>query len=640
MSAAESSQTTSQTGSGGATPAAPDLTSRMEDYLKTIASLSLTERAAKVSEVAAARKVKVPTASEAIGQLTKRGLVEHENYGAVELTPEGWRVANEMLDRHEVLLHLFSDILGLPADAAEKEACAVEHAIAGQTLELVAEFVSRHAHRLPARPERPARPGGAALRGAAGAETEAEQLRRNGGEVPIDEERIFAVLQESTSRDAAYVRTVIAKALKLKGLDEEEVAALAQVSEPDLLGELFAAARKVKEQIYGSRLVMFAPLYISNLCANECLYCAFRARNKEIKRRALTQDEIRDEVGLLIDQGHKRVLLVAGESYPKEGLDYVLRSIETVYSVKRPKGEIRRVNVNIAPLTVDEFKRIKATGIGTYQIFQETYHRQTYARMHVAGKKKDYDYRITAPDRAMQAGVDDVGIGVLFGLFDWRFEILALLQHIRHLEDTYGVGPHTLSVPRLEPAVGSDYASHPPYAVSDVDFRKLVAILRLAVPYTGIIMSTRETPNIRRETFALGVSQISGGSRTNPGGYAEDEEFEAQQFQMGDHRSLDEVMRDVAELGYTPSFCTACYRLGRTGRDFMDLAKPGEIRLHCQPNALSSFEEYLLDFASPETQKVGEERIADELAHMDGAERKVAEGQLARVREGKRDVYR
>jgi 2-iminoacetate synthase len=456
--------------------------------------------------------------------------------------------------------------------------------------------------------------------------------------VPIDEERIFTVLQESRSRDAESVRKVLAKALELKGLGEEEVAALAQVSEPDLLGELFATARAVKEQIYGSRIVMFAPLYISNLCGNECLYCAFRARNKAIKRRALTQDEIREETGLLVDQGHKRVLLVAGESYPREGLDYVLKSVETVYSVKRPKGEIRRINVNIAPLTVEEFKRLKTTGIGTYQIFQETYHRDTYARMHVAGKKKDYDYRITAPDRAMQAGVDDVGIGVLFGLFDWRFEILALLQHIRHLEETYGVGPHTLSVPRMEPAVGSDYASHPPYAVSDVDFRKIVAILRLAVPYTGIIMSTRETPNIRRETFALGVSQISGGSRTNPGGYAEDEEFEAQQFQMGDHRSLDEVMRDVAELGYVPSFCTACYRLGRTGHDFMDLAKPGEIRHMCQPNALSTFEEYLLDFASPETRRVGEERIEAELAQMDGVERTVAERQLEHVREGERDV--
>ena len=613
------------------------LSGRMEDYLKTIASLSLANGPAKVSDVAAARGVKVPTASEAIAQLTKRGLVEHESYGAVGLSAEGWRVANDMLDRHQVLLHLFADILGLPAEDAEQEACAVEHAIAGQTLQKVTEFVSRHAPGSRANIKRAAE-ANAEASAETDAHAEAEKERRNGGKVPIDEDRIFSVLQESRSRDAEYVRKVIAKSLELKGLAEEEVAALIQVSDSDLLGELFAAARKVKEQIYGSRVVMFAPLYISNLCANECLYCAFRARNKAIKRRALTQDEIREETGLLIDQGHKRVLLVAGESYPREGLDYVLRSIETVYSVKRPKGEIRRINVNIAPLTVEEFKRLKTTGIGTYQIFQETYHRDTYARMHVAGKKKDYDYRITAPDRAMQAGVDDVGIGVLFGLFDWRFEILALLQHIRHLEDVYGVGPHTLSVPRMEPAVGSDYASHPPFAVSDVDFRKIVAILRLAVPYTGIIMSTRETPNIRRETFALGVSQISGGSRTNPGGYAEDEEFEAQQFQMGDHRSLDEVMRDVAELGYTPSFCTACYRMGRTGHDFMDLAKPGEIKHHCQPNALSTFEEYLLDFASEETRRVGEERIEAELAQMDDAERAVAERQLARVREGKRDV--
>ena len=628
MSATEPSHGNSPPASDGGSPAL-DLSDRMEDYLKTIASLSLANGTAKVSDIAAARGVKVPTASEAIGQLTKRGLVVHENYGAVELTAGGWRVANEMLDRHEVLRHLFAEILGLPQDVAEKEACAVEHAVAGQALEHVSAFVSRHAHRLPT-PPLPRRTG--SVRGGQ------DELERNGARVPIDEERIFEVLQESSSRDAGRVRDVIAKGLELGGLEEEEMAVLAQVSDSELLGELFSAARKVKEQIYGSRLVMFAPLYISNLCGNECLYCAFRARNKEIKRRALTQDEIRQEVGLLIDQGHKRVLLVAGESYPREGFDYVLRSIETVYSVKRPKGEIRRVNVNVAPLTVDEFKRLKATGIGTYQIFQETYHRQTYGRMHVAGKKKDYDYRITAPDRAMQAGVDDVGIGVLFGLFDWRFEILALLQHIRHLEQAFGVGPHTLSVPRMEPAVGSDYASHPPYAVSDVDFRKLVAILRLAVPYTGIIMSTRETPNIRRETFALGVSQISAGSRTNPGGYAEDEEFDAAQFQLGDHRGLDEVMRDVAELGYVPSFCTACYRLGRTGHDFMDLAKPGEIRHMCQPNALSSFEEYLLDFATPQTRQVGEARIADELAHMTDAERHVADRQLERVREGKRDV--
>ncbi len=621
----------------------------MQDYLKSAASLFLAKGRATVTDIAADRGVKVPTASEAVAQLARRGLVEHENYGAVELTESGWQVANELLDRHELFVHLFSDILGLPTEQATQEACAVEHAVAGETLEKVAEFVRRHVHRLPAagagvgRAEKVAVTGGrgAAAEGEAesGSAKDAEALQRNGGVVLIDEERIFAVLREATSRDAAYVRKVIAKALQLKGLDEEEVAALAQISDSELLGELFAAARQVKEQIYGDRLVLFAPLYISNLCGNECLYCAFRARNKAIRRRALTQDEIRQEVELLIDQGHKRVLLVAGEAYPREGFPYVLKSIETVYSVRRPQGRIRRVNVNIAPLSVDEFKELKAVGIGTYQIFQETYHRPTYTRMHVAGKKRDYDYRITAPDRAMQAGVDDVGIGVLFGLFDWRFEILALLQHIRHLEETYGVGPHTISVPRLEPAVGSDLASHPPYPVSDVDFRKIVAILRLAVPYTGIIMSTRETPNIRRETFALGVSQISAGSRTNPGGYAEDEEFDAAQFQLGDHRSLDEVIRDVAQLGYTPSFCTACYRVGRTGQDFMELAKPGDIKHMCGPNALSTFMEYLLDFATPETREVGEARVAAELAQMSPAERKVAERLIEKVRAGDRDVY-
>ncbi len=609
------------------------ISERMQDYLKTIASLSLAHGSATVSEIAKARGVRVPSASEAVGVLARHGLVQHENYASVDLTAAGWRAANEMLNRHELLVHLFSEILGLPPDVADKEACTLEHAVAGETLEHVADFVSRHSHRFPTLSS------STSLAATPSAAKSVAMLERNGGEVPIDEARIFDVLGRSQSRDTAYIREVLAKAREMKGLGEEEVASLTHLSEPQLLGELFETAREVKERIYGSRLVVFAPLYISNLCANECLYCAFRARNKAIKRRALSQDEIRHETELLIDQGHKRILLVAGESYPREGFPYVLRSIETVYSAKSEMGAIRRVNVNVAPLTVAEFKELKATGIGTYQIFQETYHHQTYAKMHVAGKKKDYEYRVTAPDRAMQAGVDDVGLGVLFGLFDWRFEVLALLQHIGHLEATFGVGPHTLSVPRMEPAVGSDYASHPPHAVSDIDFRKLVAILRLAVPYTGIIMSTREAPNIRRETFALGVSQISAGSRTNPGGYAEDEEFDASQFQLGDHRSLDEVIRDVAQLGYVPSFCTGCYRLGRTGHDFMDLAKPGDIKSMCQPNALTTFEEYLVDFASPETRAIGEARIEDELEHMGAGGKAMAERQLARIREGERDVF-
>jgi len=457
--------------------------------------------------------------------------------------------------------------------------------------------------------------------------------------VPINEEFIFETLKNSTKKDAVYIREILAKALELKGLNETEVATLTTISDPDLLKELFDTARKVKEEIYGKRLVLFAPLYVSNLCKNECLYCAFRRSNTMVRRKALTQEEVRKEVETLVDQGHKRILLVAGESYPSEGFDYIIHCIETIYSVKRGRGEIRRVNVNVAPLSLEEFKRLKEAKIGTYQLFQETYHRETYQKVHLGGLKKDFDWRITAMDRAMKAGIDDVGVGVLFGLFDWRFEILALMQHIKHLEDTFGVGCHTISVPRLEPAVGSDIASHPPYPVSDLDFRKIVAILRLTVPYTGIIMSTRETPNIRRETFALGVSQISAGSRTNPGGYTGDEEEDMSQFSLGDHRSLDEVIRDVTQLGYIPSFCTACYRLGRTGADFMDLAKPGLIKNHCEVNALSTFAEYLEDYASPETKQVGWAKIEEVLNTMPEARKTKTEKMLVRVKSGERDVY-
>jgi 2-iminoacetate synthase len=458
----------------------------------------------------------------------------------------------------------------------------------------------------------------------------------------LDEAAIFAALDTGRGADATRVRDVLAKARDLHGLDLADVAALTGISDPTLLNELFQAARHAKETIYGRRLVLFAPLYVSNLCANDCAYCAFRLRNRSVQRRVLTQDEVQREVETLERQGHKRVLLVAGESYPGEGFDYVLRCIDTVYATRTPpSGEIRRVNVNVAPLTVEEFRTLAERKIGTYQLFQETYHRETYARVHLLGRKRDFDWRATVMDRAMAAGLVDVGVGILFGLFDWRFEVLALLQHAAHLEQRFGVGPHTISVPRLEPAIGSDVAAHPPFAVPDIEFRKLVAILRLAVPYTGIILSTRETAGIRRETFALGVSQISAGSRTNPGGYTEGEHVteEGQQFSLGDHRSLDEVVRDVATLGYIPSFCTGCYRLGRIGKDFMDLAKPGEIRAHCDPNALSTFQEYLLDYATPETRVTGERLIEDVLAGMGGREATVARKLVDQVRVGKRDVY-
>jgi len=456
--------------------------------------------------------------------------------------------------------------------------------------------------------------------------------------IRIDETAIQATLEAGRVPDSVRVREILAKARGLGGLGPGDVAALAGISDPELLGELFDTARWVKERIYGRRLVLFAPLYISNLCTNECAYCAFRKRNKLVQRRALTQEEISKEVRFLVEHGHKRVLLVAGEAYPEEGFSYVLKSIETIYATRSGPGEIRRVNVNVAPLEVEEFRELVGAGIGTYQVFQETYHKETYRRVHLSGRKRDYDWRISAMDRAMEAGINDVGIGVLFGMADWRFEILALMQHIGHLEERFGVGPHTISVPRLEPATGSDLAEHPPRPVCDVDFRKLVAILRLAIPYTGIIMSTRETANIRRETFALGVSQISAGSRTNPGGYTEDEEY-ASQFSLGDHRTLDEVVRDVADMGYLPSFCTACYRLGRTGADFMDLARPGEIRRHCDPNGFATFQEYLLDYATPETRDVGERAIRVAIERMPPDVRRTSEKMLSQVREGQRDVF-
>ena len=457
--------------------------------------------------------------------------------------------------------------------------------------------------------------------------------------VGIDEAAIWRTLHAARRDDAVEVREVLVRARERNGLGDADLAVLMGVSDPEMIGQIFHAARRVKEEIYGNRLVLFAPLYISNLCRNECVYCAFRAANRTLKRRALSQDEIAHEVERLVEQGHKRILLVAGEAYPREGFDYVLEAIDTVYRTVSGPGEIRRVNVNVAPLSLAEFQRLQARRIGTYQVFQETYHRETYAAVHLAGKKRDFDWRIAAPDRAMTAGIDDVGVGVLLGLFDWRFELLGLMQHIRHLERRFGVGPHTISVPRIEPATGSAAASHPPRPVSDADFLKLVAILRLAVPYTGIIMSTRENPELRRETFALGVSQISAGSRTDPGGYSEAEATDAAQFSLGDHRSLDEVVRDVAAAGYVPSFCTACYRLGRTGRSFMDLARPGDIKQRCAPNALATFQEYIEDYGSPATRTVGEATIARTLTELPPGPRARAAKMVRSVQGGRRDVF-
>jgi 2-iminoacetate synthase len=459
----------------------------------------------------------------------------------------------------------------------------------------------------------------------------------------IDAAAIHAALADHQAASRAAVRDVLVKARELQGLDDRDVALLLANEDRDLDEEIFAAARAVKESIYGNRLVLFAPVYITNKCQNECRYCAFRASNKALRRRSLGQEEIAEEVRHVVDEGHKRILLVAGESYPEgRGLDWVYETIDTVYSVRSGQGSIRRLNVNIAGLSVEHYRRLKACRIGTYQLFQETYHRPTYEQMHLKGPKASYDWHLGSIDRAMEGGIDDAGIGVLFGLHDYRFEVLAMMHHARHLEQRFGVGPHTISVPRIEPAAGSAVALNPPAPVRDHDFLRLIAILRLAVPYTGIILSTRENATIRRQCFALGVSQISASSRTNPGGYSERarDPHSGEQFSLGDHRSLDEVIADCLELGYLPSFCTACYRKGRTGRDFMDLAKPGLIKEYCQPNAILTMKEYLEDYATPETRALGEGMIARSLGALEkeGLRCDLCD-RLARIEGGERDFH-
>jgi len=457
----------------------------------------------------------------------------------------------------------------------------------------------------------------------------------------INEQVIFDCLSHTAQPEPARIHAIFAKAKEMQGLAFDEVATLIALKDPELTAELFSIARGVKEEIYGSRLVMFAPLYISNRCTNECSYCAYRASNRELHRITLTQEQIAAEIKVIVEQGHKRILMVAGEAYPNSNsLDYVYEAIKTIYATRSGNGEIRRVNVNIAPLQVEDFRKLKACGIGTYQCFQETYHRETYAKVHSRGRKSDYDWRATVMDRAMEAGIDDVGIGPLFGIYDWRFEVLAMLQHIHHLEERFGCGPHTISVPRLEPAAGTDFTATTPWTVSDADFLKLIAILRLTVPYTGMIMSTRESAEVRRQSFQIGISQTSAGSRTDPGGYELAQgDFNSSQFAVGDTRPVDEVVREIAEMGFTPSFCTACYRLGRTGSDFMDIAKPGSIKYHCEPNALSTFTEYLEDYASPETKAAGEQHMLVHIAQMDDKQQRIAKPMIAAVRSGKRDVY-
>lgn len=459
----------------------------------------------------------------------------------------------------------------------------------------------------------------------------------------INETYIYSLLEDDKLTDKNLQREIIKKASDAKGLTLRESAALLNISDPDILDELFHTAKAVKEKIYGNRLVLFAPLYVTNLCVNNCLYCAFRKDNKELIRRTLTVEEIEEEARYLVLTGQKRILLVAGEHPKKASMEFLGEAISRIYSININGNNIRRLNVNTAPLTLQDFKLLKSFGIGTYQCFQETYHYQTYKEMHPSGPKADFAWRLYAMDRALQAGIDDVGIGALFGLTDYRFETLALLMHAADLDYKYGIGPHTISIPRLEPALNAPAAINPPHAVDDLSFKKLVAIIRLSVPYTGIILSTRERPELRRELFEVGVSQISAGSRTAPGAYKESQEsldeHELEQFQLGDHRSLDEVVKDITSLGYMPSFCTACYRSNRTGDRFMELAKSGNIGKICVPNAMATFEEYLNDFASEETRLVGKHFLEDELRKLSGATKRRTEEMIQKVDHGERDVY-
>ena len=462
----------------------------------------------------------------------------------------------------------------------------------------------------------------------------------------IREDVIAETLAAGKQASSEAVRRIIAKGRAAKGLSLAETAALLQNEDATLQQELFAAAREVKLKIYGKRLVLFAPLYVSDYCLNNCLYCGYRRENN-FRRSRLTQAELAEEVRILENLGHKRVALEAGEAPAECPLEYILDCIKTIYSLKFKNGGIRRINVNIAATTVEDYARLKEAKIGTYILFQESYHRDTYRRMHPAGPKSDYDWHTTAHHRAMQAGIDDVGFGVLFGLYDYKFELLAMLMHARELEETFGVGPHTISVPRLRPALGMTLDQFP-YLVTDEDFARIVAILRLAVPYTGLILSTREGAAFRDQLLDLGVSQTSAGSCTGVGGYRrEDNKAHAEeaadtppQFNVEDRRSPDQVLQSICRAGYLPSYCTACYRQGRTGDRFMGLAKDGKIQDVCQPNAILTFKEYLLDYGSPETKEAGEEAIKLHLAEIknDILRADTAE-KLRRIEEGERDLY-
>ena len=457
----------------------------------------------------------------------------------------------------------------------------------------------------------------------------------------ISHEEILATLAYADAHkdDGALIDEIIAKARLKKGLSHREASVLLACTLEDKNQAVYELAREIKRDFYGDRIVMFAPLYLSNYCVNGCLYCPYHAKNRHIPRKKLTQDEIRAEVIALQDMGHKRLALEAGEDPVHNPLEYILESIQTIYSIQHKNGAIRRVNVNIAATTVENYRKLKEAGIGTYILFQETYHKESYEHLHPTGPKSNYAYHTEAHDRAMEGGIDDVGLGVLFGLELYRYEFAGLLMHAEHLEAVFGVGPHTISVPRVCPADDIDPGEFD-NGISDETFEKIVACIRVAVPYTGMIISTRESQKVRERVLELGISQISGGSRTSVGGYAEEEpeEESSAQFDVADHRTLDQVVKWLMDLGYVPSFCTACYREGRTGDRFMSLCKAGQIHNCCLPNALMTLKEYLEDYASPETKAAGEKVIVEQLQNIPNLKaRSVVEQHLQEIEQGQRD---
>jgi 2-iminoacetate synthase len=456
----------------------------------------------------------------------------------------------------------------------------------------------------------------------------------------IDEQNVWDIINQGENM-LDQIPRLLSKAKEAKGLTPTEVAALLATKDPDIWNDVFDAAMEVKKRIYGNRIVIFAPLYISNYCINHCQYCGYHT-GSNITRRKLTQEEITKEVEILQSMGHKRLALETGEDPINCPIEYVLESINTIYNVHNKNGSIRRINVNIAATTVEDYKKLKDANIGTYVLFQETYHRPSYEKYHLRGPKSDYNWHLTAFDRAMQAGIDDVGAGVLFGLYDYRFELISVMLHAAHLEEVFGVGPHTVSVPRLRYAQDVDLSKYP-YLVTDADFAKIVALIRLALPYTGIILSTRETPKLRREIIKLGISQISAGSCTGVGAYKEEQDHlpdNTSQFKVEDNRHPDEIYAELCRDGYIPSFCTACYRKGRTGNHFMPFAKTGTIQNFCTPNAILTFQEYLMDYAGDETRLLGERQIERTLEDISNVEfRENVKQRLEHIKKGERDLY-